>query len=112
MKKFGDLRVGNLFVVIEYNRTNGGWEFTHTEYEIKNIDRRKRLFETAGFDLIVDSLRDTHIPMRYAVACPNSEENIVFAERMLRVGMEMKALQSQAKLNEFLGSIGICHGLK
>lgn len=109
MKKFGDLRVGNLIVVIEYNKTNCGWEFTHTEYEITNIDRRSRLFETRDFDLRVDSLRATLHPMPYAVACPNTVENMVFAERMLRVGMEMKELQSQAMLTGFLNSVGIYH---
>lgn len=106
MKKFRELKVGDLIAVIRYEPNNGDWRLTTTEFEIKKINKRKREFELSNRFAYPESLDDTHIVAYGVIQCPNDERNINFAQKMLLTGMAMHRQRVSSNLQQFLVSCG------
>lgn len=107
MKKFGELKVGDLIATIQYQQIDGDWRFTTTETEVVKINKRKREFKLSNRFAYPESLNDTHIIITCgAIQCPNDERNIDFAQKMLLAGMYMHRQRVYSNLQQFLVSCG------
>lgn len=106
MKKFGELKVGDLIATIRYEQIGGDWRFTTTETEIVKINKRKREFKLSNRGAHPDSLDDTHICAWGVIQCPNDKRNIDFAQKMLLTGMSMHRQRIYSNLQQFLISCG------
>ena len=107
MKKFGELKVGDLIATLQYQQIDSDWRFTTTETEIVKINKRKRVFELAsGRRVCVDSMRDEYNICWDIVICPNDEQNVIFAQKMLLAGMSMYRKKTYSDLQKFLVSCG------
>ena len=107
MKKFGELKVGDLIATIHYQQMDGDWRLATTETEIVKINKRKRIFELAsGKYVFVDSMIDVFQICWDFVICPYDEQNVNFAQKMLSVGMSMHRKKTYSSLQQFLISCG------
>ena len=106
MKKFRDLKAGDLIAIIRYELTKGDWGLTITEEEIVKINKRKREFELTNRFAHPDCLDDTHICAWGVIQCPNDKRNIDFAQKMLLTGMSMHRQRVYANLQQFIVSCG------
>jgi hypothetical protein len=110
MKKFGELKVGDLIATIHYQQIDNDWRLITTESEIVKINKRKRIFElTSGRNMYVDSMMDVCEICWDFIICPNDEQNVVFAQKMLSVGMNMHRKKTYSDLQKFLISCGACY---
>lgn len=110
MKKFGELKVGDLIATIAYQQIGNDWSLTTTEERIVKINKRKRIFELAsGRNMYVSSMMDVCDTGWDTVTCPNDERNVKFAQRMLSAGMYMYRKKTYSHLQKFLISCGACY---
>ena len=106
MKKFGELKVGDLIATIQYQQVGSDWRFTTTETEIVKINKRKKEFKLTNRVAHPDSLNDTHICAWGVIQCPNDKQNIDFAQKMLWAGISMHRQKVYSNLQQFLVSCG------